>query len=164
MYLEQLSKIKTFIFDVDGVYTNGQVLVTDNGEFYRMVDIKDGYATTKAVKSGFRIIIISGGRSEGIRARFERLGVTEVHLGVENKLEVFRKLQMESGLDPDQTLYMGDDIPDLEVMGQVALPVCPADAVPEIKSICKYVSPLKGGCGCVRDVLEKALKLQGLWL
>ncbi|MCB9246898.1 MAG: HAD hydrolase family protein [Flavobacteriales bacterium] len=164
LYLQQLAQIKTFIFDVDGVYTNGQVLVTDSGEFYRMVDIKDGYATTRAVKSGFRLIIISGGRSEGIRMRFERLGVTEVFLGIENKLEVFEELQRTTGLDPSKTAYMGDDMPDLQVMQKVGLPVCPSDAVPEIKSICSYVSPYPGGGGCVRDILEKALKLQGLWL
>ncbi len=162
-YKQQLSGIKTFIFDVDGVMTSGVVLLTAEGNMLRSVNVKDGYAIQLAVKKGYRIIIISGGSCEAVRRRFSLLGIEEIHLGVAHKQKVFEALKRD-GLDPAGALYMGDDIPDYEVMQQVSLPTCPADAAEEIKGISKYISSRRGGEGCVRDVIEQVLKVQGNWL
>ncbi len=158
-----LNQITTFIFDVDGVLTDGSVTLFPNGEQVRKMNIKDGYALQLAVKKGYRIIIISGGKSEAVRQRLQGLGISEIHLGVNNKLELLNDILLEKQFTTDQTLYMGDDIPDYEVMQKVAVAVCPADAAPEIKSICTYISQRNGGEGAVRDVIEQTLRLQGKW-
>ncbi|OFX67475.1 MAG: 3-deoxy-D-manno-octulosonate 8-phosphate phosphatase [Bacteroidetes bacterium GWE2_29_8] len=162
-YKDKLSKIKTFIFDIDGVLTDGTVIVSENGEQYRTMNVKDGYALQLAIKKGFRIIIISGGYSEAIIKRFEYLGVKEVFLGVENKHELFLELLDKGSLNQEEVLYMGDDIPDYKIMKDVFLPSCPRDAVKEIKAISEYVSPLNGGYGCVRDIIEQVLMSQKIW-
>jgi len=162
-YKQLLSEVKTFIFDVDGVMTNGIVFLGPGGELLRNMNVKDGYAIHLAAKKGYRIIIISGGSSESVRQRFELLGVSEIHLGVSHKLEVFEKLVQKYDLNPEQILYMGDDIPDYEVMAAVGVPVCPTDAVEEIRDVSKYISPYKGGEGCVRDVIEQVLRIQDQW-
>jgi len=163
-YLEKFRSVRTFIFDVDGVFTNGNIIVLENGHLLRTMNIRDGYAVKIAIRHGYKIIIISGGKSSGVVQRLRNLGVTNIHIGVENKLEVYEELLEILELKQDEILYMGDDIPDYEVMRKVGLPVCPSDAVPEIKKIVQYISPLKGGEGCVRDVIEKVLKLNAQWL
>ncbi len=162
-YKERLAGLITFCFDVDGVFTDNRNLLIPGIDPVRTFHTRDAYAVQHAVKEGLRIIIISGGHSEGVRESLIRQGITEIHLGTVNKLALFERL-VSRGLDPATTAYMGDDIPDLRVMQQVAFPCCPADATPEIKAISTFVSGRKGGDGCVRDLLEQALKVQGKWL
>lgn len=163
-YKEKLSHIKLFCFDVDGVFTDNIVYLLPDGEQTRTANVRDGYAVQHAVKKGIPIAIISGGKSEAVRRRFEMLGVEEIMLGAARKKEVYESLLQRLGISDEAVCYMGDDIPDLPVLQRVGLPCCPADATPEVKSICQYVSPFNGGAGCVRDVLEQSLKLRGLWL
>jgi 3-deoxy-D-manno-octulosonate 8-phosphate phosphatase (KDO 8-P phosphatase) len=162
-YKQLLSSVTTFIFDVDGVMTDGIVLLTPDGEMLRSMNVKDGYALQLAVRKGYRIIIISGGRCEAVRRRFSTLGVEEIFLGVGHKLSVFERLMEENGVKPEEVLYMGDDVPDYEVMTRVGVAACPADAAEEIKSVSAYISDKAGGQGCVRDVLEQVMKVQGTW-
>jgi len=162
-YKTLLAEINTFIFDVDGVMTDGIVALTEDGHMLRTMNVKDGYALQLAVKKGYRIIIISGGRSEAVRQRFEGLGINEVYLGIGNKLEVFHKIVKKDNLEMKNILYMGDDIPDYEIMKEVGVATCPADAAEEIKHISHYVSPVRGGRGCARDVLEQVMKIQNSW-
>ncbi|MGV3636682.1 MAG: KdsC family phosphatase [Flavobacteriales bacterium] len=162
-YKERLADLRTFCFDVDGVFTDNRNLLFPGMEPVRIFHTRDAYAVQHAVKEGVRIIIISGGKSEGVRESLQRMGVAEIHLGTVNKLHLFERLVAE-GLDPGTTAYMGDDIPDLRVMARVGFPCCPADAVNEVKSASVFVSQAKGGEGCVRDLLEQAMKVQGKWL
>jgi 3-deoxy-D-manno-octulosonate 8-phosphate phosphatase (KDO 8-P phosphatase) len=161
--LELFAPIRTFVFDIDGVMTDGSLLVTETGDLLRSMNIRDGYATELAVKKGYNVWVISGGKQEAPAIRLRKLGVKETHIAVPDKkkllLELFEKYQAE----PAHALYMGDDIPDYAVMQICGLPTCPADAAPEIKSVAQYISPLNGGAGCVRDVIEKVLKLNGDW-
>ncbi|NRF40963.1 HAD family hydrolase [Pedobacter foliorum] len=163
MFLQKLKTITTLIFDVDGVLTNGDIIASDSGEFLRTFNIKDGYALQLAVKRGYLICIISGGRGLAMQKRFEGLGITEVFLGVSDKVTVFNSLLTKYDISASEVLYMGDDIPDLKVMQLVGLPTCPSDAVPEIKAISEYVSPYSGGKTAVRDIVEKVLKVQEKW-
>ena len=163
MFLEKLHHIKAFIFDVDGVLTDGLVHVTETGEQLRQFNIKDGYALQLAVKRGYPVAVITGGKSKGIELRLKGLGIEHIYLGVDSKLEVYTKFINEQQLSAEQILYVGDDLPDLPVMKVVGLPVCPADAAEEIKSISTYISPKAGGKACVRDVIEKVLKIQNKW-
>lgn len=163
-YKEYLADITTFIFDVDGVLTDGSIQIGTDGELLRTMDIKDGYAMKHAIDQGYTVAVISGGKNEGVRHRLRGLGLTDIFLGCEDKV-----LQLEEFLElyhisPNQVLYMGDDIPDLYPMQKVAMPTCPQDAVAEIKEISKYISHRKGGRGCVRDVIEQVMKVQGKWL
>lgn len=162
-YKELLNQIRCFVFDVDGVLTNGTLLVAADGEFLRMMNIKDGFAIQHAVKNGFYVAVISGGHSSGVPVRLKRLGVEHVYMGVEDKKEKLNELLSEWKIDAAHVLYMGDDIPDLEVMKCCGLIACPYDAVPEVREISHYVSPIKGGEGCVRDVIEQVMKLNGKW-
>lgn len=162
-YKALLSQIDTFIFDVDGVMTDGIVLLTPDGQMLRSMNVKDGYALQLAVKKGYRIIIITGGNSEAVRQRFEGLGIKEVYLSIGNKLELFHEIVKRDGLKMENILYMGDDIPDYEIMSKVGVAACPANAAEEIKHISKYISPLDGGRGCARDVLEQVMKVQNKW-
>lgn len=161
--LHQLANINTFIFDVDGVLTNGEVLVTENGEQLRQFNIKDGYALQLAVKKGYHVAVISGAKSAGVEKRLIGLGIKDIFLGVSDKISVFRKLMQQYNLIPESLVYVGDDIPDLQVMKLVALPVCPKDAVDEIKEVSLYISPKKGGEGVARDIIEKVMKVQDKW-
>lgn len=163
MFLQKLKTITTLIFDVDGVLTNGDIIASDSGEFLRTFNIKDGYALQLAVKRGYLICIISGGRGLAMQKRFEGLGITEIFLGVSDKVQVFNSLLAKHNISPSEVLYMGDDIPDLKVMQMVGLPTCPSDAVPEIKALSEYVSPYSGGKTAVRDIIEKVLKVQEKW-
>lgn len=163
MFLEKLQDIKAFVFDVDGVLTDGTVHVTESGEQLRKFNIKDGYALQLAVKRGYPIAVISGAKSQGVLARLRGLGIQNVHLAIDDKIETFLTFLNDNHLSAAEVLYMGDDIPDLPVMKMVGLPVCPADAAEEIKAISHYVSPRNGGFGCVRDIIEKVLKVQEKW-
>jgi 3-deoxy-D-manno-octulosonate 8-phosphate phosphatase (KDO 8-P phosphatase) len=160
---ESFKKIKTFIFDVDGVLTDGNLLVTEAGELLRTMNSKDGYAIKHALENGYKICIITGGKSDGVVLRLKGLGLTDIFYKVGDKVPVFNQCINDNNLNADEILYMGDDMPDYEVMQLVGLPTCPQDAVSDIINITKYVSPLKGGDGCVRDVIEKVMKLQDLW-
>jgi 3-deoxy-D-manno-octulosonate 8-phosphate phosphatase (KDO 8-P phosphatase) len=162
--LSPFSQIDTFVFDIDGVLTDGSLLITESGELLRKMSIRDGFALQYAVKKGYRVWIISGGKQEAPILRLRRLGITEVHIDVANKKELLQSLWHQYDVRPENTLYMGDDIPDFDAMKSCGLASCPADAVPEIKSISRYISHLNGGAGCVRDVIEKTLKLRGDWI
>lgn len=162
-YLENLHNIKAFVFDVDGVFTDGTVTLMPGGDQVRKMNIKDGYAVQHAIKKGIEIAIISGGRSEMVRERFKGLGVHNVYLGASYKMEVFEEFLLTYNLKKEEILYMGDDIPDYEIMREVGIAACPNDAASEIKEVAHYISPIKGGEGCVRDILEQYLKLKGLW-
>jgi len=162
-YKEYLRHITTFIFDIDGVLTDGTVTVTTSGELLRNMSIKDGYALKTAVDLGYHICIISGGSNYGVRIRLNGLGITNVYLGTHNKIDQLNEFLSKHHIKPEQVLYMGDDLPDYHVMQKVGLPCCPQDAVPEIKSISKYISHKNGGFGAARDVIEQVLKVQGKW-
>ena len=158
-----LGRIKGLAFDVDGVLSADTIPLHPGGEPCRTVNIKDGYAIQLAVRKGFEVAIITGGRTEAVRQRFEGLGVQHIHMGASVKIVSFEEWLLATGLQADEILYMGDDIPDYEVMQRVGLPCCPADAAPEIKSIATYISPRNGGYGCGRDVIEQVMKAQGKW-
>lgn len=162
--LELFKPITTFVFDVDGVLTDGMLLVMPGGLMARRMNIKDGYALQLAIKRGYRVVIISGGNSPEVEERLQNLGITDVFMRVENKLACLQAYRATHGLQTEEMLFMGDDIPDYEVMQQVALPCCPADAAVEIRGIAKYISPVNGGDGCGRDVIEKVMKLRGDWM
>jgi 3-deoxy-D-manno-octulosonate 8-phosphate phosphatase (KDO 8-P phosphatase) len=161
--LELFTPITTFVFDIDGVMTDGSLLVTDTGDLLRQMNIRDGYATELAVKKGYHVWVISGGKQTAPAIRLKKLGVKEAHVAVPDKKILLQELFAQYNVNPAETLYMGDDIPDYAVMQLCGLPTCPNDAVAEIKSVSKYISPFKGGAGCVRDVIEKVLKLNGDW-
>jgi 3-deoxy-D-manno-octulosonate 8-phosphate phosphatase (KDO 8-P phosphatase) len=163
-FLSKLKDITTFIFDVDGVLTNGEVYVTETGEQSRAFNIRDGYAIQLAIKCGYTVCIVSGSRSKSILYRLNGWGVKDVYLGIHTKIEKIRLYLEERSIIHENVLYMGDDIPEMEVMKIIGLPVCPIDAAEEIKAISLYISPIEGGKGCVRDVIEKVLKIQGKWM
>ncbi|MFD1096060.1 KdsC family phosphatase [Salegentibacter chungangensis] len=163
-YKEYLNQINTFVFDVDGVLTDGTIQVSTHGELLRTMNMKDGYAMKAAVEAGYTVCIISGGKNEGVRKRLRGLGITDIYLGVHDKVEQMDEFFDIYSIKPDEVLYMGDDIPDYHPMKLVGLPCCPQDAAPEIKELSKYVSHRKGGKGCVRDVIEQVLKVQGKWI
>ncbi len=162
-YKEVLNNITTFIFDVDGVLTDNSVHVTPTGEMLRIMNIRDGFAMKAAVESGYHVCIISGGNNEGVRIRLKNLGINDIHLASPDKVVTFNGYIEQYKIKPEQVLYMGDDIPDYHVMQLVGLPVCPQDASPEIKALCKYISHKKGGKGAVREVIEQVMKVQGKW-
>lgn len=162
-YKQYLNDITTFIFDVDGVLTDGTVTVTTSGEMLRTMNIKDGYALKTAIDKGYNVCIISGGSNEGVRLRLQGLGIKDIYLGAHNKIEQLDDYFKTHNIKNDQALYMGDDIPDLPVMKLVVLPCCPQDAVAEIKNVSKYISHKDGGKGAVRDVIEQVLKVQDNW-
>lgn len=160
---KRFSKIKVFVFDIDGVLTNGQLLVQEDGTLLRSMNVKDGYALQLAVKKGYPVVVISGGNSKGAQIRLNRLGIQNVFIGVEDKTKLFGDLINLHKWSFEEMLYMGDDIPDLEVMQLCGLKSCPKDAAMELQEIADYISPKNGGEGCVRDVLEKVMKIQALW-
>lgn len=163
-FKEALRNVKAFVFDVDGVFTDGTVYLDPSGDMIRSMNIKDGYAVQFCVKAGYHFGIISGGNSESVRTRFQRLGVTDIYLKSQYKSDDFNDFRYKYDLEPEDILYMGDDIPDYEIMKEVGIPTCPADAVQEIKSIAIYISDKKGGAGCVRDVIEQVMRLHGKWM
>ncbi len=163
-YKEYLQHITTFIFDVDGVLTDGTVLINTDGQLLRTMNIKDGYALKAAVQQGFNVCIISGGKNEGVRQRLKNLGIKDIYLGAHQKVEQLEEYLKLHDIKMQNVLYMGDDIPDIPVMKMIGLPSCPQDAVAEVKEVSKYVSYKKGGKGCVRDVIEQVLKVQEKWV
>ncbi|MCD6596681.1 MAG: HAD hydrolase family protein [Bacteroidales bacterium] len=163
-FKEELRKVKAFAFDVDGVLSSQTMPLHPTGEPMRTVNIKDGYAIQLAVKKEYPIAIITGGNTAAVKMRFKSLGVTDIYLGSFIKIDNFNDFIYKYGLDPENVLYMGDDLPDYEVMRMVGFPTCPADAVTEIKQISKYISNLNGGDGCVRDIIEQVLRLHNKWM
>ncbi len=162
-HIRRFRQTKAIAFDVDGVFTDNSLILTEQGDQLRTMSIRDGYAVKKALRAHYIILIITGGNSIGVRDRLQGLGVEHIYTGVENKTAVFNSFLEDTELTARDFLYMGDDIPDLEVMKTAGFASCPFDAVPEIKAISDYISPYSGGRGCVRDVLEKSMKLNGLW-
>ncbi len=162
-YKAKLHDIKAFVFDFDGVMTDGAVWVYADRETVRCGNIKDGYAIQYAVKKGYIIAVISGATSKSIDNRMESLGVKQIYTGCANKMQTYRKFLSDNGLTENQVLCMGDDIPDYEIMSHCGVAACPADAAVEIQSISDYISLYRGGEGCVRDVIEQTLRLQNQW-
>ncbi len=163
-YKERLSGITTLIFDYDGVMTDGKVILQHEGPPLRNANVRDGYILQLAVKLGYNVVIISGGFSRSMDNRFETLNIKDAFTGVKDKLEVYENYLKNKGLSHEEVLYMGDDIPDIPVMKKVGVPVCPLDAVEEVRNISVYISDKKGGDGCVRDIIEQVMKVQGKWL
>jgi 3-deoxy-D-manno-octulosonate 8-phosphate phosphatase (KDO 8-P phosphatase) len=159
-----LSRIRAIIFDVDGVLSAETITLSAEGEPLRTVNIKDGYAIQLAVKLGLRIVIMTGGATEAVRLRYSRLGVQDIYMGCAVKVKTYEEFLAKYGLADEEVMYMGDDIPDLEIMRRVGCPVCPKDACPEVLETSVYVSNRKGGYGCGRDVIEQTMKAQGKWL
>jgi 3-deoxy-D-manno-octulosonate 8-phosphate phosphatase (KDO 8-P phosphatase) len=162
--LEKFQRIKALVFDMDGVLTDGSLLILPNQEFIRTMDIKDGYALQHAVKKGYHIVVISGSISKPCAERFEYLGIRNVFMKVKDKEDILAQFILSNNLKWEQVLFMGDDVPDLEVMKLVGLPCCPADAVSEIKAVSKFIATKNGGKGCVREVIEKVLRLNDDWV
>lgn len=162
-YKEIFKNITTVVLDVDGVLTNGDIILMPGMQPVRKMNAKDGYAMQLAVRNGIRMAIITGGRSPEVKERLQGLGITDIYLGASSKMESYEDLKMCYDLTDEEILYMGDDLPDYDIMKIVALAAAPQDAAPEIKSVADYVSPVDGGKGCVRDVLEQLLKIQGKW-
>lgn len=161
--LASLKKITCFVFDVDGVLTNGEVIVMPNGILVRKMNIKDGYALQLAIKKGYHVWVISGGNSEEVEDRLRKLGITEVHMRVKDKRALLQELSILHGIALDEILFMGDDMPDYEAMSIVGIAACPKDAAVDIKSISTYIALANGGDGCAREVIEKVLKLNDRW-
>jgi 3-deoxy-D-manno-octulosonate 8-phosphate phosphatase (KDO 8-P phosphatase) len=159
-----LKKIKAFVFDVDGVLSSNRISLATNGDPMRTVNIKDGYALQLAVKKRFEIGIITGGYTEAVKIRYERLGIKHIYMCSSIKLNDYEDFLLMTCLKDEDIMYCGDDMPDYGIMKRVGLPVAPADAAPEIKRLAKYVSPLNGGEGVARDIIEQTLKIQGLWM
>jgi 3-deoxy-D-manno-octulosonate 8-phosphate phosphatase (KDO 8-P phosphatase) len=159
-----LKKIKAFVFDVDGVLSSNKIPLAADGDPMRTVNIKDGYALQLAVKKGFEIGIITGGSTEAVRIRYERLGIRHIFMCSRVKLNDYKRFLLLTGLQNEEVMYCGDDIPDYEIMKKVGLPVAPADATPEIKHLARYISPVNGGEGVARDIIEQTLKIQGVWM
>ena len=163
-FKEGLKEVKAFAFDVDGVLSSPEVYLHPAGELMRSMNTKDGYALQYAVKRGYPIAIITGGNTESVAVRFRGLGITDIYLSSSNKTDNFNDFLYKYDITPQQVLYMGDDLPDYEVMKKAGVPCCPSDAVEEIKSVAHYISPFGGGKGCVRDVIEQVLRLHGRWM
>ncbi len=163
--LEQFRSVETFIFDIDGVFTDNRLLVMENGDLLRTMNARDGEAVKRAIRLGYRFAVITGMRSQGVLHRLKFLGIQPelIYWNIFNKLEAFEDLCHDHKIEPRTALFMGDDMADVPVLRKVGLPVCPFDAIPEVIAECQYVSPLVGGAGCVRDVVEKVLKLHGKW-
>ena len=163
-YKKKLSQITTFIFDVDGVLTDGSVILESSGEMVRTMHTKDGYALQHAVKKGYHIVIISGGSSVMVKKRLEGLGIEYIYLGKDHKLPVLNEHLQKHNISINQVLYMGDDIPDLPCLKKVGVSSCPNDASVEVREVCDYISHINGGKGCVRDVLEQTMRIQNKWM
>jgi 3-deoxy-D-manno-octulosonate 8-phosphate phosphatase (KDO 8-P phosphatase) len=163
-FKEKLAHVKAFAFDVDGVFSNASIYLHPTGELMRSMNIKDGFAINYIIRKGYPVAIITGGDTESVRVRFEKLGVKDIYMRSRNKIVDFEDFLARRGLKAAEVLYMGDDLPDYEVMKQVGVPVCPADAADEIKGVAMYISDRDGGSGCVRDVIEQVLRVQGKWL
>lgn len=162
-FKELLNNVKAFAFDVDGVFTDGNVVLHPSGELIRTTNTRDGYAVHVAIERGYPIAIITGGNSQSVKDRFKGLGVTDIYLGANDKVEALEDFRFKYGIELSEILYMGDDLPDYDVMKKVGIPTCPADAAPEIKGLSVYISNYSGGKGCVRDVIEQVMRLNDKW-
>ena len=162
-YKIKLSKIKAFVFDVDGVLTDGGVMSTTEGDLVRIFDSKDGLGMRMALMNGYPVGIITGGNSPSIENRFKIFNVEDLYMGARNKIPDFMHFCNKYGLKPDEVAYIGDDLPDIPVLKICGLAVCPSDAVVEVKEVCEYISAHKGGCGCARELIEQVLKIQDKW-
>ncbi len=162
-FKQKLTRIKTFLFDVDGVLTSGSVLLMENGEVVRNMNSKDGYALQLAIKKGYRIGIITGGNSQAVKRALDGLGIKDVFLSQHDKLQCYKDYINEHDLKEEEILYMGDDLPDYEVMKRVGIATCPNNAAHEIREICIYISNRNGGDACVRDIVEQVMRSQGTW-
>jgi 3-deoxy-D-manno-octulosonate 8-phosphate phosphatase (KDO 8-P phosphatase) len=162
-FKELLNQVKALVFDVDGVLTDGNLILMPNGELVRTMNIKDGIIMKLAVKSGYHLCIITGGSSQAVKDRLNRLGISDVYLKCHDKLDALKEFVSIYNVKMEEVLYMGDDLIDYEVMSKVGVPVCPKDAVTEIKEISLYISDKDGGKGCVRDIIEQVMKVQGKW-
>ncbi len=162
-YKSLLNQITTFLFDVDGVMTDAKILINSQGELFRQMDTRDGFAIKYALDNGYKIGVITGGTNEGVRLRLEQLGVNKIYLGTHEKNKAFQDFVKTFQLLPAEVLYMGDDIPDLAVMEKVGIATCPQDAVTDVKQIADYISHKKGGDGCVREIIEQVMRVQGKW-
>ncbi|MBN2778381.1 MAG: HAD hydrolase family protein [Bacteroidales bacterium] len=163
-FKEILNGIEALFFDIDGVLSASEVLISSNGELQRTTNVKDGYVLKYALKKGLKIFIISGGLNVDVQRRYQNLGIKNVIIGCKNKLSEFEKIVENEKLDKSKILYMGDDIPDYQIMKIVGLPCCPADAASEIKEISLYISDKKGGKGCVRDIIEQIMRAKDIWM
>lgn len=161
--LAEFKKVTTFIFDIDGVLTDGTLLVLRDGLQARQMHVKDGFGLQMAMKKGYNVFVISGGVSEESKIRLEYLGLKEIHIGIADKTKFVAELLKSKKIKWDEVLYMGDDLPDIALLKKVGLSCCPADAANELKSVVKYISSFNGGWGCVRDVIEKVLRVNGHW-
>lgn len=162
-YKIKLEEIELFVFDYDGVFTDGVVLLMPDGSHVRQASTRDGFAVQWAVKQGLKVAVLTGGSEPAVATRMKKLGVEEVHLGCSSKLESLNELCERLNVSLDKVAYMGDDIPDFPALQQVGLATCPYDAVEEVRSVCDYISPKLGGKGCVRDLLEQAMRVKGIW-
>ncbi|MCL2561837.1 MAG: HAD hydrolase family protein [Rikenellaceae bacterium] len=162
-FKEDIAQVEAFVFDVDGVFTDGHIGVLPAGDFLRQYNVKDGFAVMYALRAGYKVAIITGGYGEALEMRFRQLKVTAFHHSCRDKLSRLREFMSEHALRPEQVLYMGDDLPDLECLRHVGMPVAPADAVPEVLNASRYVSQFGGGEGCVRDIIEQVLRARGDW-
>lgn len=162
-FKEDIARCEAFIFDVDGVMTDGGIIPTTDGDFIRRYNAKDGYALAYAIKMGYKVCIITGGRGKTLEYRLRMLGIRRYFVDCMDKIAAMRSYMAEEGLDPAHVIYMGDDIPDLECMREVGLPVCPADASAEVIEVSRYVSEFRGGEGAVRDIVEQVLRARGDW-
>ena len=163
-YKEKLIKIKNFVFDVDGVFTDGSIIVDNSGNELRVFSTRDGIAVKLATDKGYNFCVISGGKNEGVRKRLNKLGIKNVYLGVNNKMEVFKSFMNDNNLKTNETMFMGDDIPDIQILKMVGLSCCPNDAANEVREVVDYISIKKGGEGCVRDIIEQILTIQKNWI
>ena len=162
-FKEDIARVEAFVFDVDGVMTDGGIIPTPEGDFIRRYNAKDGYAIAYALREGFKVCVISGGRGRMLENRLTMLGVTKMYLNCMNKVEALEEFLAENDLDRQSVIYMGDDVPDLECMMRVGIPVCPADAAMEVVEASRYVSEYNGGHGAVRDIVEQVLRAKGCW-
>lgn len=162
-YKEKLKDIKAFVFDVDGVFTDGSVYLMPGGNMSRVMNVLDGYAVVKALKNNYLIGVITGGNDEMVKHRINYLGIENYYAKSHDKMIDFEDFKLKFSLKNEEILTMGDDIPDLNMMENSAISACPENAVPEIKAIADYISPIKGGSGAVRDVIEQVMKVQGKW-
>lgn len=162
-FKEDIARVEAFIFDIDGVFTDGTFIPLPDNDYLRAYNAKDAYAVSYALKQGYKIFVITGGRGKTLESRFRYLNITECHLHVSDKIAVLQEIFTRHRLDPANVIFMGDDLPDVECMRAVGIPVCPADAASEAIEAARYVSEFGGGKGCVRDIIEQTLRAQGKW-
>lgn len=163
-YKAKLKNIKAFVFDVDGVFTDGSVYLMPDKSMCRVMNVLDGYAVVKAIKNNYKICVITGGDDPAVRNRIHYLGIEEYHAKVPDKLEKYEDFRKKYGLQNEEILTMGDDLPDIGIMKASGIATCPKNAVPEVKAVSAYISNIEGGKGAVRDVIEQVMKVQGTWI